>query len=183
MRRVFKISHTWSRRPRPLPFTPQDYVDASPIFLGLEHFLTINTGQFVLQVGNSHLAFDLRPDLSTIFERIPEVLHELLKKDSHTELYFYEQGSDVKLLLQNEASSVRVRFETGSSARPEFRQLSGTEALVSLSDFMTEWIRFARSVLHVIAEVEPALSREAAYEGYNERLRQLESMAPDYGSR
>lgn len=182
MNSVFKISHAWESRPKPLPFTPQDYVDANPVFLGLEHFLAVNTGQFSLQIGDVYLALDLRPDLSTVFERVPAVLHGLLEKDSREELYFYEQGSDLKLLLHNDGGSVHVRFESGTSASPEFRELSGKEAVVPLAAFMMEWIRFARLVLQAITALEPALSQEADYQRYNERLRAVESRVPGYGT-
>jgi hypothetical protein len=75
-----------------------------------------------------------------------------------------------------------VRFESGTSASPEFRELSGKEAVVPLAAFMMEWIRFARLVLQAITALEPALSQEADYQRYNERLRAVESRVPGYGT-
>jgi len=180
MNSVFKISHTWEKRPKPLPFTREDYVDANPVFLGLEHFLAVNIGQFSVQIGDVDLTLDLRPDLSTVFEHVPAVLQGLLEKDSREELYFYEQGSDLKLLLHNDGSSVHVRFEVGTSASPKFHELSHKEEAVPLAAFIAEWIRFARLVLQAITALEPALPHEADYERYNERLRAVESRVPGY---
>lgn len=70
MHAPFTITYQWEQRPAPYPYSPDDYVDASPVLLGLTHFLARYHGVFSLTIQDVIVRFDLGPDLSTVFEAL-----------------------------------------------------------------------------------------------------------------
>ena len=176
MSAVFKITYSWQKRREPLPFGEDDYVDASPLSLALQHFLANWEGGFVVQIDDTKLRFDLRPDLSTVFQEIPDVLKKLtLASAAPAELYFFEQGTDLTLLLERRESVIIIQFAKGPSAGNRFSDLPGTRFTAPADLFFIEWIRFAQAVLDHLTGLLPDLVNEESCRDYRASLRALES--------
>jgi hypothetical protein len=167
----FEIEYWWTERRVPLPFTSEDYVDATALFLGLEHFLSRYQGEFVIHIDDLELRFELDPDLSTVFEEIPAVLQKLHSENrSPVELYFFEQGTDLILLLERQEDAINIHFQKGLATGQRFTYLpdSGFSVLADL--FLKEWIQFTQVVLDALVSLEPGLTDEEGYQEYRARL-------------
>ena len=94
MTNTFKINYLWTQQNDPWLSEEEEFTDVSPLFLSLQQFLSLHEGTFQVQIDNLSIPFDLDPDLSTIFEEIPEVLEHLITESNlPTELDFFEQGT------------------------------------------------------------------------------------------
>ena len=182
MNKIFKIEYFKSRRSHvmsePFDFSEEEYVDASLIFLSLEHFLAMNQGTFILKVGDFDLShgeashfFDLDPDLSTIFEDIPDVLMSLAtQEESPEELYFYEQGTDLNLKLERKANEMTIGFVKGLMVGKRFENLPENTLSLPASMFLDEWSHFLHLILEDLIEFNPSLENDKSYVEYYSRL-------------
>ena len=181
MNNMFKIEYF---KPKPLQdatidFSEEEYVDASLMFLSLEHFLAMYQGTFILKIADFDLRFDLDPDLSTIFEEIPDVLMSLaMEEEPPVELYFYEQGTDLNLLLERKGSEIMIRFVKGLMVGKRFKNLPETPLSVPASIFLDEWSHFLHVILESLIELNPSLQSDESYLEYYSRL-----LAVDHASR
>jgi len=174
----FKITYFWEKRSDPFHFEEQDYVDVTMLFLCLQRFLALFKGEFVARVGDLDLHFDLDPDLSTIFEELPETLESLASvTDSPVELRFFEQGTDVTFWLERLADTINVRFTTGPSVGGRFINLPKSAFQVPANAFLNEWVRFAQATLDALVDLQPDLADDESYKEYRGRLLALDSMS------
>lgn len=173
MSQTFKISYYWEKLSEPNYFL--EIVDANKIFVSLSYFLSRYKGQFIISVQEHDACFDLRPDLSTIFEDIPLVL-EKLTKDTHSpvEFDFFEQGTDVGMLMERQGDIIKVRFETTEASAMKFQFLPDTNILVSAWEFLGQWLQFIRAVLDAIVELQPELVLDESYKQYTMHLTAVE---------
>jgi hypothetical protein len=172
----FKITYSWEERANPEDFSPDDYVDWSAIFQCLRHFLTLYKGEFVVQIGDRSLYFDFSPDLSTIFEALPEVLERLtVDTPSPVVLDFFEQGTDLAFLLERQGEIISLRFEKGRSVGAQFKKLPDTPFQLSATSFLSEWVRFARAVLDALVNLHPDIVKDDSYRQCIARLSAAES--------
>jgi len=152
-------------------------VDVNALVLCLERFLAIYTGQFAVHINDLDLHFDLRPDLSTIFEELPDVLKALTSDtEAPVELYFYEQGTDLTFWLERQANTISIRFTKGPSVGKQFADLPEATFSVPANEFLDEWIRFAQAVLDVLLALQTDLASDESYQEYRNRLLNLQSV-------
>lgn len=171
MSNSFKITYSWEKQNTPSRFEEEDYADVTALVLCLERFLAIYTGQFVVHINDLDLHFDLRPDLSTIFEELPDVLEALTSDtDAPVELYFFEQGTDLTFLLERHANKVSIRFIKGPSVGRRFVDLPEETYSVPANEFLDEWIKFAQAVLDELLALQPDLVSDESYQEYHNRL-------------
>ena len=176
MNAAFAITYSWQLRPQPLGFDAEDYEDVSPLFLALKHFLSQQQGQFALRLDSHDIIFDLDPDLSTVFEEFPAILSALGKNTQEAvELYFYEQGTDLRFLLERNSSEIRMKIERGSEASPIYDSIPQTQYTVSAHTFLAQWLRFLRDILDALAKMQPRLIYEAGYISYMRQLEVIEA--------
>jgi hypothetical protein len=167
----FKITYSWEKRPDPEDFSENDYVDWSKIFQCLRRFLAFYKGEFVVHIGDLELYFDLDPDLSTIFEALPEVLESLTSDTvSLVVLDFFEQGTDIAFLLERHGETITLRFEKGLSVGYQFRGLPDTSFALSAITFLAEWIHFAEAILDALVALQPDIVNDESYRQYSARL-------------
>jgi len=173
----FKITYSWEKQSTPSRFEAEDYVDVTPLVLCLERFLAIYEGQFVVHINDLDLHFDLRPDLSTVFEELPEVLEALTSDtDSPVELHFFEQGTDLSFWLERHANTISIRFGKGPSVGKRFADLPEATFSVPANVFLDEWIRFVQAVLDALLALQPDLANDESYQEYRNRLLNLRSV-------
>lgn len=99
MSQAFEISYWWEHLSKPGYCV--EMVDATRVFISLNYFLSIYEEEFVIHVQEHDACFDLRPDLSTIFEDIPVVLKQLTTDTkSPVEFDFFEEGTAVGILME-----------------------------------------------------------------------------------
>ncbi len=164
----------WKQQDDPWLSEEEEFTDVSTIFLSLQHFLSLHEGTFQVQIDNLSIPFDLDPDLSTIFEEIPEVLEHLTTEtELPTELDFFEQGTDLCWKLKRDGDKISVRFIKGSEAGMPYRNLPDETIWLDAQVFITEWSNFIQAVLIALAELEPNLIEEESYQEYKSRLKSL----------
>ncbi len=175
----FAITAWWKPLRPASPFDPSHgLAGASPLFVALRHFLALYEGEFVVRVGDLHLRFDLRPDLSTVFEDLPGVLTALAADTAAAEeLYFFEQGTDVAFLLERKGEVVTIRFRRGLTAGWEFDDLPEGPLAVAAGQFIGEWVLLARRVLQALVALEPGLDGDDSYRRYRGQLDLAEAAA------
>ena len=145
------------------------------LILCLERFLAIYAGQFVVSINDLGLHFDFRPDLSTVFEELPDVLEALTSDtDAPVELHFYEQGTDLAFWLERHANIISIRFTKGLSVGRRFVDLPEVTYSVPANVFLDEWIRFAQAVLDALLALQPDLASDESYQEYHNRLLTLQ---------
>ena len=172
----FKIEYSWEKQSTPSRFVEGDFVDVNALVLCLERFLAIYAGQFVVSINDLDLQFDLRPDLSTVFEELPDVTGVLTSDtDAPVELYFFEQGTDLALLLERHANTISIRFTKGPSVGRRFVDLPETTFSVPAKVFLTEWSGFAQAALDALLDLQPDLASDESYQEYRNRLLALQS--------
>ena len=177
MSESFKITYSWEKQSTPSRFEEGDFVDVNALVLSLERFLAIYAGQFVVSIDDLDLQFELRPDLSTVFEELPDVLEALTSDtDAPVELYFFEQGTDLAFLLERHANTISIRFTKGPSVGRRFDDLPEATFSVPSKVFLAEWSRLAQAVLDALRDLQPDLASDQSYQEYRNRLRALESV-------
>ncbi|MEQ8999790.1 MAG: hypothetical protein RID53_25175 [Coleofasciculus sp. B1-GNL1-01] len=174
MSQEFQISYWWKKRNKPGSF--MEIVDASKLSICLDYFLSIYQGQFTVSVQGHEACFDLDPDLSTIFETIPNVLTKLTKDTNHAlEIDFFEQGTDVGMLMERQDNVIQIRFETAPGSGMRFKFLPDTYIPVQANQFLEQWLQFIRAVLKALLELQPELLSDESYQQYCTQLELVES--------
>ena len=170
----FRITYEWIKRD--VPGTFLEIVDASKIANSLDYFLTIYQGYFTLNIQGYELHFDLDPDLSTIFEMIPNALITLTKNtDQPVELDFFEQGSDIGILMQRLDDQIIISFDTAPASGTRFKFLPDVPLAVPADQFYRQWLHFTRAILNSLTEMNPELANDESCQKYFSQLTYLES--------
>lgn len=172
----FRISFSFNRLNEPLIPNAEDFAKSKSLLESLHHFLSYNRGEFELLIADRRLHFDFDPDLSTIFEELPYVL-EQLTTDTTEPVYldFFEQGTDLMLLLERRGVAVTIRFYIGDYAGCQFRDLSDIGFEVRANEFLAEWCRFAKTVLAALSELQPEVTSAVEFQDYSARLDAIEA--------
>lgn len=174
MNDLFKITYFCEERGTPFHFDMEDYADVSPLYLCMERFLSAYQGEFVLKIGDIDLTFEFRPDLSTIFDELPNALETLTSETaSPVELYFFEQGTDLTLWIERHLDIISLSFEKGPAVGKRFTDLTEERFSVPSHVFLSEWIRFAQSVLELLSNFQPDIANDESYQEYRNRLMSL----------
>lgn len=174
MSQAFEITYWWKKLSEPDYFL--EMVDATKISVSLDYFLSLYKGQFIISVQEYDVCFDLRPDLASIFEDIPFALEKLTKNTvSPVEFDFFEQGTDVGMLLERQADIIKVHFETGPGSNMQFKFLPNTNILVPANKFLEQWLRFIRAILDALVKLQPQLVNDESYKEYIIHLEVIEA--------
>lgn len=176
MSKLFEISHRQRPRAVPRPFDENDFADATRIFLALQRLLAREDGRFEIRIGSVVLPFDFDPDLSTVFEDLPDVLTTLKQKEgSSVELYFFEQGTDLTFTMERRKNEVELAVHPGSSTGTRYAKVANEPVAVSLTQFLHAWARFLDDVLAALRQVDPGIERDESYREYAARIKALGS--------
>lgn len=171
MSKLFEITYSWKPRTPAQPFDEEDYQDASRLFLALRRFLARMEGQFLMRLGATALVFDLDPDLSTVFEELPGVLEALAGEAGvAVELSFFEQGTDLTLVLQRRGGDIEIRFQSGPSTGRRYADAPADPVLVSAPRFLEAWRALLGDVLGALRAVDPGLRNDQGYQDYVAKL-------------
>lgn len=171
---MFKITYRWERRSDPWLSEEEEFTDVTPLFLGLQHFLSLYNGRFEVQIDNLTIPLDFDPDLSTIFNELPDVLEHLTsEKESPIELDFFEEGTALCWILERSDEVISVRLIKGSDAGTPYKDLPDKTFWVEANLFLSEWIYFIKVVLVALTELQPNLIEEESYQEYTTRLTNL----------
>lgn len=169
----FKIEYAWWKRPGGSAYLAE-MVEATGLFVALRNFIAIYEGQFQVHIGNLILELDFQPDLSTIFEELPDALESLISKPQKpTEIYFFEQGTDLNLIITPDGPIVTIDFIKGHSVGPAFTSLPNTSGPLLIDQFLREWILFIRAILEALVLYEPSISSDESYQSYCTRFDSL----------
>ena len=166
----FSIDHWWQEREVPQRYS---YPAHTPIREALHAFLGKYEGGFTLYVQEEEATFALRPDLSTIFDDLPENLTALKRAERPVELDFFEQGTGVLVHLRSDPHRIGVRFELTSGFGEAYRTLWDEEIGVRAEDFFEAWRAFMGHVLDAIVGVSPAIASDPDFVRYRDAIAAL----------
>jgi hypothetical protein len=164
----FRIDHHWSPE---AAGEPEPVRDPSPLWRAMRRFIGTRRGGFTLHVGALPLAFDLAPDLSTIFAELPGVLEHLASgAPGPVELDFFEPGSGLALELERDCDAIRIRPRRGDGIGARFRGLAEDEHRVPAREFLCAWGAFLGAVLDALAADDATLSAGPELGAYRRRI-------------
>ena len=104
------------------------------------------------------------------------MLEKLTKDtDSPVEFDFFEQGTDVGMLMERQGNTISIRFETAPGSGIRFQSLPDISMPVPANEFIEQWLRLIRAVLSAIVELQPELIKDKSYQEYCTRLDLVES--------
>lgn len=171
----FSISFSLGRLREPDQYDQDYYHEWGPLFQSLRQFLANYSGEFEIMIGDRRLHFNLDPDLSTIFDNIPDILQQLTADTIEPAyLHFFEQATDLMLILERRGAAINIRFYVGDFAGHQFRDLPDSGYEVMANEFLAEWCRFARAVLVALSDFQPELATTADFQAYCARLVSIE---------
>lgn len=174
MSQTFEIFYWWEKLSKPSYFL--EIVDTTRVSVALDYFLSIYKGEFAISLQGHEACFDLRPDLSTIFEDIPLVLEKLTTDtESPVEFYFFEQGTEVGMWMERQGDQITVRFETATGSGEIYKFLPDTKIPVLADEFLDQWLQFVRAVLDALVNLQPDLVNDESYHTYRSQLDVVES--------
>lgn len=164
----FEIKYSWKVREKPYRFSVDEYVDVTPLVLCLEEFLSLFEGTFTIRVGEVEAVFDLKPDLSTIFEELPRMIEAITTNpNTSTDIDFYEQGTEIILRLLKKKENVLIEFIAGDTTSVKLSHLNGKSFLITTRDFLYAWRTFVLAVLDQLIKLCPGLIHDESYRNYN----------------
>lgn len=170
----FDIRLTLTRRATFKPFDASDYEDASEMFLALSAFLGEYEGNFEVRIDTSRLHFDIEPDLSSVFEDLPLELVNLRELDgAEAEIYFFEQGTDIRISMQRQGEAVRLQVEKGRYVSVANRPFPDNAFFVELNGFLACWTQFLQSVLDLLKKGRRYVLSAESYKEYQAVLRRI----------
>jgi hypothetical protein len=170
---AFEISYWWEKLKKTSYFV--EMVDATRVFISLNYFLSIYEGEFTIHVQGHNACFNLRPDLSTIFEDIPIVLEKLtIDTESQVEFDFFEQGTDVGIIIERQGDKIQIRFDISPGSSPNFQFLPESKFTVPAEEFIEQWLRFIRAILNALVDLQPELLNDKSYQEYYTRLNNID---------
>jgi hypothetical protein len=172
---IISLFHSASST-NPLTLYSDDYSDRASLLESLHHFLAYYRGEFEMQIAERCMHFDFDPDLSTIFEELSHVL-EQLTTDTTEPVYldFFEQGTDLMLLLERCGAEITISFDVGDYAGRQFRDLPDIGFEVRANEFLVEWCHFVKTVLAALGELQPEVTSTAEFQDYSARLAAIEA--------
>ncbi|MBI1926590.1 hypothetical protein HYR99_20405 [Candidatus Poribacteria bacterium] len=160
-------------------FDENDVVDVTELQLALLKFATGKNRYWSIFINGLELPFQYSPDLTTIFDEIPDVLEELLQnRKAPVELYFFEQGTDLSLWFSRDREMILVTFEKHEFCGKPYDHLSESEPqAISIVEFYSAWFRFLDELLALLVQENPHLAEAPSYLEYKYRIEQIRRKA------
>ena len=161
------------------PFDENDVVDVTELQLALLKFATGKNRYWSIFINGLELPFQYSPDLTAIFNEIPDVLEELLQNGKGpVELYFFEQGTDLSLWFSRNGETILVTFEKHGFCGEPYDHLPEAESqAISTVEFYLTWFRFLDELLASLVQENPRLAEAPSYLEYKYRIEQIKRKA------
>jgi len=156
-------------------FNGSDIVGITKLELALWKFAKEHNHHWSIFVNGFELPLEYEPDLTAIFDDLPQVLEDLLRKDEEPAvLDFFEQGTNLILSLRCDGENILVEFQklpplTGK----RFAHLPETPQSILASDFYEAWLGFLDGLLETLVQQEPSLATDESYLYYTHKINQI----------
>ena len=160
-------------------FDGSNIVDITQLELALWKFAKEHNRYWSIFVNGFELPFEYEPDLTTIFDELPQVLEDLLREDEEPAvLDFFEQGTNLILSLRRDGENILVEFQklpplTGK----RFEHLPETPQAILASDFYSAWFEFLDELLETLVQQEPSLAHDESYLYYAHKINRIKRKA------
>jgi len=143
----------------------------SKLQFALWEFAANHNHYWSMFINGLELPFEFNPDLTTIFDDIPDVLEALLQDGKEAiELYFFEQGTNLSLRFRRDGEKIFVEFKDVETSGKRFRQLPTEPQAISAFDFHSAWFLFLDKLLKTLIQRNPRLAYERSYLDYIYRV-------------
>ena len=157
------------------PFEENDVVDVTELQIALLKFATGKNRYWSIFINGLELPYQYSPDLTTIFDDIPDVLEDLLQNGKEpVELYFFEQGTDLSLWFVRDGETIWITFEKHGFCGKPYEHLPENEPQTILAvDFYSAWFLLLDELLESLVKETPHLAESQSYLDYKYRLEQI----------
>jgi len=126
-------------------------------------------------INDYRFQFNYRPDLTTIFFKLPEMLEYVAANESGAfNLYFYEQGTDINISMTNVGTSVSLDFEKYEYSR--FERIPAGKIQIRKQVFLRGWLKFIRKILREVVEECPEVADDEYFIDYEDTINDLEDL-------
>lgn len=171
----FRMSFEWKagRKRYDEPERPTTW---PAVFLALISFLDEHQGTFSLWFDDTEIEFSLEWDLSIIFEYLPREL-EKIEREEHTTHFiaFADQSPAVSIAMTRHDQRLAVELVPILDASKYYAQFFGKTFHVDAAEFISEWVRFASTVLDAVLEYAPSFKDNPEIKAYADHLELVNS--------
>jgi len=180
MEKTFEIQRNGPAKP--WPFEENDVVDVTELQMALLKFATNKNRYWSIFINGLELPYQYSPNLTTIFDDIPDVLEDLLQNGSEpVELYFFEQGTDLSLWFVQDKETIWISFEKhGFCGKPYEHLPENRPQAISAIDFYSAWFFFLDELLESLLKEDLRLAESQSYSDYKYRLEKIKRKALFY---
>lgn len=171
------LSFAWRQRPKPHRVN-QNYLEQLSLLEGtLTRFTHAYEGEFLIPLQGATLQLLLEDDLLFVFDRLPAWLACLAAGDGSADLLFGSQGTELVLIAARSGKTVTVSATSLDQTRP----FVGGPLVVSLCIFFEDWTRFLLALLDALAEIEPKLNADEAWQRYRSEIAAVAAARAQHG--
>ncbi len=154
-------------------FDPEDFAEWSTLQQLVFKLSSFYECPWFIVIDDYRLQFNYRPDLTTIFCKLPEMLEYVVQNEvAQYDLYFYEQGTDLSILIENLGSYLALSLKKYEYSR--FDLLPTDKMFVSKEIFCKNWIKFMRKVLREVTEDNPDYIPDVSFKDYQNTIAEIE---------
>ena len=157
------------------PFEEYGTDDITKLELALWKFAEEQNRHWSIFINEEELPFEYEPDLTTIFNEIPEVLELLLQENKEPAILdFFEQGTSIVLSMKRKNDTIWVEFQkTSPLTGKRFDHLPEEPQPVLVRDFFEAWFQFLDDILKTLTRQEHNLETELSYMYYSNRINKI----------
>lgn len=156
-----------------IQFDPEDFTEWSTLHQLVFKLSSFYECPWFIVIDNYRLQFNYRPDLTTVFFKLPDMLEFIIYNElGQYSLYFYEQGTDLALIIENCGTYVTLLLKKYEYSR--FGLLPTEKMLVQKDVFCRSWIKFIRKVLKEVAEDNPDYIADISLTDYQNTIDEVE---------
>jgi len=154
------------------PFDGQYGVSGlSKLQFALWKFAANQNHDWSLFINGIELPFEYNPDLTTIFDDIPDVLEYLLQDGKEAvELFFFEQGTNLSIWFRRDSETIIIELKDVETSGKRFRHLPTEPQTISAFDFYSAWFLFLDKILKTLIQQNPQLAYARSYLDYKYRI-------------
>lgn len=157
------------------PFEEYGADGITKLELTLWKFATEYNRRWSIFINEEELPFEYEPDLTTIFNEIPEVLELLLKENEEPAILdFFEQGTSIVLSMKRKNDIIWVEFQkTPPLTGKRFNHIPEEPQPVLVRDFYEAWFQFLDEILQTLTRQEHNLKTDPSYIYYSSRINKI----------
>ena len=157
------------------PFEEYGIDGITKLELALWKFAEEHNRHWSIFINGVELPFEYEPDLTTIFNEVPDVLELLLKQNEEPAILdFFEQGTSIALSMKRKNDTIWIECQkTPPLTGKRFNHIPEEPQPVLVCDFYEAWFQFLDEILKTLTRQEHNLEIDLNYIYYSNRINKI----------